>query len=154
MCLFDRTDKSFYAEEPLQVHKVFGLLSPKLATFDLVMGMVRRGKWVRFDDRKSVIALGSLCAEWMPGFHAYDDTFPKEAIRVWFAGEIRTGWSDIEFVCRSDKKKSHTKAVKIVVGEWMYIPTDEELKDEDFKPMQAPIGKEAYIASLLAQGEP
>ena len=127
MCEFDYVVKRDHVEKPIVAHKVFSRLTKNWAYFWAVVGKLPRGKWLRFDDNE-VKNYGSQCHRFENGFHCFVRPARREKEMGLHADEpLET----IPVQLKGDITVANQFGDEIVVGEWIYVPTVEELEREE-----------------------
>lgn len=98
--------------------KFFDFLTKDRAYFWKVQGSIPRGKWVRFDDR--TIAGGSHCETWENGFHCFPSKVKSADDFAYLTGV----WCRV----KGKVKKAIQFEEPLLIAEWIYVPTEEELQ--------------------------
>lgn len=128
MCEFDFVIGKHHVERPFQAHKVFSRLTEKWAYFWSVIGRIPRGKWIRWDG-KQVQSLGSPCLTYENGFHCF--VRPKGEVEKEIGLNADKTLSTIPVQLKGDITVANQFGEEILVGEWIYVPTVEELEREE-----------------------
>lgn len=125
MCEFDYVIGKHHVDKPFTAHKVFSWLNEKWAYFGLVFGRIPRGKWVRWDSEEvqKPLGKGSGCKTYENGFHCY----------VRPLNGTNEDYTQIPVKVKGDITVANQFGEEIVVGEWLYVPTEEELEREQLQ---------------------
>lgn len=122
MCEFDRVLGRFQQDKPSIAWKVFRKLTDKKAEFAIAPGSVARGQWFRFDKVDPTPRNKRGCFIYEDGFHAFTS-------QVSIDDEAHDHYGDIVIPVLLKGRVTHAlqNGVNIIVGEYMYVPTAEEL---------------------------
>lgn len=143
MCEFDYTIGKYHVDQPITAHKIFLMLKKKWAYFSLVLGRIPRGKWLRWDSEEIYKPLGkgmTGCETFENGFHCYVRPEPN----------TNEPFTQIPVKIKGDVTIANQFGKEIYVGEWIYIPTVEELEQESFDGVGTPAEDKAIEAALAA----
>lgn len=128
MCELDFVVRKHKVEKPYTAHKVFSRLTEKWAYFWSVIGRVPRGKWVRWDS-KEVQSLGSPCLTHEDGFHCFVRPMKNREKEIGLNADVPL--STIPVQVKGDVTIANQFGDEILIGEWLYVPTVEELEREE-----------------------
>ena len=113
--------------KPLQGYKVFSQATDELCSFTIARGSVPRGEWTRYDEVLPFPRNKGGCKHFKNGFHAFVSS--ADAISA------ADSWDSVSLPVqlKGDITIANQDGTEIIVGEWIYVPTVQELENMDAK---------------------